>query len=125
MEQILERAGEAVEFPDDYHIVGPELIEEPMQLRTIPPPARGLLGEQPLDACRPQGGLLQPGLLALAFRDPCIAQYHTASCCRNPLPLRSVVQQVCARGNPRIAVEERNRAQTLVAQFIGVCRRSK
>src|SRR5262249_59529629 len=60
MEQILERAGEAVEFPDDHHIVGPELIEQPMQLRPIPPPPPGLPRAPPAHACPPPGGPLPP-----------------------------------------------------------------
>lgn len=47
--------------------------------------------DDPLDPRGTQGRLLQPGVLGLAFRDPCIAQYHASSCCRNPLPLRATV----------------------------------
>jgi hypothetical protein len=47
-----QRPGEAIELPDDHHIGGPKLVEEPLQLRPIPPPARGLFREQPLDPSR-------------------------------------------------------------------------
>jgi hypothetical protein len=43
---------------------------------------------------------LETGILRLTLRDPCIAQQHSASCCRNLLPLLSIMQQVCACGKP-------------------------
>jgi hypothetical protein len=96
------------------------VIEEAVEVRAIPPPPRGLLGEGPFDSCCAQGGLLQPGVLGLAFRDAYIAEYHTSSCCRNPLPWRAIVQQVCARCNLRKDVAAANRAQTLVCAMATV-----
>ena len=49
MEEILQGAGQSIQFPDHDDIPRAELIEEPMELRTVPAPAGGLLGEQPLD----------------------------------------------------------------------------
>jgi hypothetical protein len=40
VQHVLERAGKAVELPNDDYIILRELIEKPMQLRPIPPAAR-------------------------------------------------------------------------------------
>src|SRR3954468_22215379 len=43
MQQILERAGQAVEFPDDESIAVAQMAEEVVQLGPIPPSAGGCL----------------------------------------------------------------------------------
>jgi hypothetical protein len=37
---------------DDHHILGAELIEQPVEVRAVPAPAGGLLSEQPFDPRR-------------------------------------------------------------------------
>src|SRR3989442_734211 len=69
MQEIIERAGETIALPDQDDIPQAQVIEEAVEVRAIPPPPRGLLGEGPFDSCCAQGGLLQPGVLGLAFRD--------------------------------------------------------
>ena len=72
-------------------------VEEAMERRAVPAPARGTLGERPFDAGDTSGGFLHPGLLLLAFRHSGIAEHHLSSCCRNRLPWLHMRQQVYAR----------------------------
>ena len=43
MEESFERAGQPIQFPHDHDVPRPQLIEQPVQLRTVPAPARGAL----------------------------------------------------------------------------------
>ncbi len=50
--QVLERAGQAVEFPDDERIAVAQLVEEAVQLRTVPTSAGGgVLSSRPCRLC--------------------------------------------------------------------------
>jgi hypothetical protein len=68
-EQILQRAGQPVEFPDHDHIFRSELVEQAVQFRTVPPaPGRGLL-EELFHAGLRQGTALGGGALIIASGD--------------------------------------------------------
>jgi len=101
MEQVFERARQAVELPDHDHVVRPELVEHPVERRPLPPATRGLFGKDPRGPGRPQRHFLHPGVLFVAFGHPCVAQNHRAPSCTNPLPLLGIMQQVCARRKPQ------------------------
>jgi hypothetical protein len=75
-EQILQRAGQPVEFPDHDHVFRPELVEQAVQFRAVPPaPGRGLL-EESFHAGLRQGAPLGGGALVIASGNAKIAEKH-------------------------------------------------
>src|SRR5690606_19662244 len=76
VEQVLQAAGEAVQLPDDQHIARPEVIEETVQLRAVPPAAGGALLIDPIAADGPQRRHLGGRILVLRLRHACVAEQH-------------------------------------------------
>ena len=85
MKQILERAGQAVEFPDDDRIAVAQVVEQAMEFRTIPPSAGSPLLVYPCAARRLQRTDLSSGVLIAGLRHAGVAEQHgkivAQSCC--------------------------------------------
>jgi len=60
-EEILERAGQAIELPDNERVAAAELIEQPMQFGAVPPAAGCRLLEHLLTAGLLEGAELRRG----------------------------------------------------------------
>jgi len=70
-EHVASRSGEPVEFPDDQDVVGPELIEQPLEFGAVPPAAGRFLTEDLLATSRFERGGLGSGVL-FCGGDSCI-----------------------------------------------------
>lgn len=78
VEQVPQRAGEAVVLGDDDHVSGPQMIEQAVKLRALPHRAADLVGEDALGTgCRQGVGL---GIEELVVRgDAGITEDHAPS----------------------------------------------
>ena len=101
MKQILERARQAVEFPDDDDIAFAQMVEQAVQLGPIPTAAGGLLFVDPRAAGRLEG--TRPGLRYPDRRPSRRGRSRAAWGCRsNLLPLAVIWQQDFARRKPLV-----------------------
>src|SRR3954468_24747340 len=75
MEQILERAGQAIQLSDHKRVARPQLIEQAVQLGPVPAPTRRLVLEHPFAAGALERTDLGGGILAVVrLGNPCIAE---------------------------------------------------
>ena len=88
MQQILERAGQAVEFPDDERIAVAQVVEEAMQLGTVLASAGGAILVDPRAAGCLEGADLGGGVLVAGFRHAGVAEQHGK--CRKTHPFQGV-----------------------------------
>src|SRR3954454_17210237 len=85
MQQILERAGQAIQLPDYERVARPQLIEQAVQLGPVPAPTRRLVLEHPLAPSALERTDLGAGILAVVrFGNPCVAEEH-GSVSHNPV----------------------------------------
>lgn len=73
VDEVTQRAAEAVQAPHDHGVAGSRLVEELGQLAAFIERPRRPVGEDPVAPGRLEGVGLQPGVL-LHGRDPCIPQ---------------------------------------------------
>jgi hypothetical protein len=66
VQQVLQRPRQPVDLPDHHHVARPEMVEQAMQLRSVPTPARCLLLEQASAPGRREGGTLLRQILTFA-----------------------------------------------------------
>jgi hypothetical protein len=72
MQQILQRAGEPIQLPDHYHVTRPEVVQQTLKLRPVPPAAGGFLLEQARASGSAECGALLCEILAFT-RDAAVA----------------------------------------------------
>ena len=63
VDQVPQRAAQAVQFPDDQGVTGPQLVQKLLEDGAIGASAAGGLGEHPITASRREGVDLELGLL--------------------------------------------------------------
>ena len=78
LDQLLERAGEAIQLPHHQGVALAHVLERRLEGRPLALRARGLLLEHPAAAGRLQGIELQGEILLLG-RDPGVADQHATS----------------------------------------------
>src|SRR3954469_6069439 len=77
MQQILQRAGQAIQLPDYERVARPQLIQKTMQLRSVSAPTRRLVLEHALAAGALERTDLGGGVLGVVrLGNPCIAEEH-------------------------------------------------
>src|SRR3954468_4512486 len=77
MQQILQRAGQAIKLPDHERVARPQLIEQAVQLGPVPAPTRRLVLEHPFAAGALERTDLGGGDLGVVrLGNPCIAEGH-------------------------------------------------
>ena len=90
-QKVFERAGQAVELPDDERVAGAELVEHLVQFGTLPPSAGRRFLEQPGASSVLERANLGRGFLGVGFGDASVAEEHI--CRFFLLPITCIWQQ--------------------------------